>query len=339
MDLLSQGLLGSAMALSIARPDEIRKAAVIGLVAGLAADVDFFIRSTEDPLLNLEFHRHFTHSIFFIPVAALLISFLLWPFFKTSLSWNKVLVFSLAGYSLSGFLDACTSYGTSLFWPVSDQRISFNIISIIDPLFTLLILTGVLFAVIRKHPKFARLFVLLGAGYLTLGWFQHARVEQISLQLAAQRSHQPERVLVKPTLGNLFLWRSVYLTGDIFYIDAIRLNPFTGASTLFPGQSIARLDSRNHGLPIPAHSILQQDIDRFSNFTSDYLALHPQKSDVIIDVRYSNLPHSHLPLWGIRFDASRSGQHAAYQLFRDASKATREEFMRMLLNLENAVES
>jgi inner membrane protein len=92
-------------------------------------------------------------------------------------------------------------------------------------------------------------------------------------------------------------------------------------------------------LPIPAHSRLQQDIDRFSHFTSDYLALHPQKSDVIIDVRYSNLPHSHLPLWGIRFDASRSGQHAAYQLFRDASKATREEFMRMLLNLENAVES
>ncbi len=64
MDLLTQGLLGSAMALSASRPLESRQAGLIGLLAGIAADVDFFISSSTDPLLNLEYHRHFTHSIF-----------------------------------------------------------------------------------------------------------------------------------------------------------------------------------------------------------------------------------------------------------------------------------
>ena len=34
-------------------------------------------------------------------------------------------------------LDAHTAYGTQLFWPFSDERFAWSIISIIDPLFTL----------------------------------------------------------------------------------------------------------------------------------------------------------------------------------------------------------
>jgi len=328
MDLVTQGLLGSALAISAARPAEVRKAGIIGLIAGVTADVDFFIQSASDPLLNLEFHRHFTHSIVFIPLAALLISFLLWPFFKNSLSWKKVFIFSLLGYLLSGLLDACTSYGTSLLWPLSDQRISFNIISIIDPLFSLLLLTGVTFAVIKKRRRYTLIFLTLAGAYLILGWFQHQRVEQLSLQLAQQRGHQAERLLVKPTLGNLFLWRSIYLHNNQFYIDAIRLNPFTSESVIFPGEHITRFDSGE--LNIPADSVLQKDIQRFMVFTSNFLAIHPERPRLIHDVRYSNLPHSSRPLWGISFDSDQPGQHASYHTFRDASPATRQSFMRML---------
>lgn len=332
MDLLTQGLLGSAMALSAARPHESRQAVVIGLLAGIAADVDFFISSSTDPLLNLEYHRHFTHSIFFVPLAALLISFLLWPVFKKQLSWNRIFIFSLFGYLFSGLLDACTSYGTSLLWPLSDQRISFNIISIIDPIFSLLLLAGVISASIRKNPRFAQLSLFMAALYLALGWLQHQRVEQISLQLAQQRGHHAERLLVKPTLGNLFLWRSIYLHQNTFYIDAIRLNPFTAESRLFPGEYITRFDSRHHQLNLAPDSVLQKDIERFSAFTSDFLAIHPAQSQLIHDVRYSNLPTSSLPLWGISFDPDKPEQHARYHLFRDSSRETRDSFMQMLLN-------
>ena len=34
-----------------------------------------------------------------------------------------------------GLIDACTSYGTLLYWPISHHRESWDIISIIDPIF------------------------------------------------------------------------------------------------------------------------------------------------------------------------------------------------------------
>ncbi|MCW9014799.1 MAG: metal-dependent hydrolase [Gammaproteobacteria bacterium] len=55
-------------------------------------------------------------------------------------SRQRLFIFCLMGFSLSGVLDACTSYGTHLFWPISDERVAWHIISIIDPVFFSLIL-------------------------------------------------------------------------------------------------------------------------------------------------------------------------------------------------------
>ncbi|GAL32009.1 integral membrane protein [Vibrio maritimus] len=41
-------------------------AGALGLLSGLAPDIDVLIRSSHDPLLFLEFHRQFTHSLLFI---------------------------------------------------------------------------------------------------------------------------------------------------------------------------------------------------------------------------------------------------------------------------------
>ena len=77
MDILTQGLVGAAMAQTIANRQETRRAALVGLVAGLAADADILIHSSQDPLLTLEYHRHFTHSIFFISLDAVICMLLL----------------------------------------------------------------------------------------------------------------------------------------------------------------------------------------------------------------------------------------------------------------------
>lgn len=331
MDLLTQGLLGSAVAASVSNPKEIRKAGLIGLLSGLSADVDFFIRSSQDPLLNLEFHRHFTHSIFFIPLAALILSLLFWPFFKKSLGWKKIYVYAFAGYCLSGFIDACTSYGTRLLWPLSEDRISFNIISIIDPVFTLVLLVGAVIALKIRKPVAIRVFLLLASTYLLLGLLQNQRVQLASYKLAQQQGHEIQRLLVKPTLGNLWLWRSVYLSQGSYYVNAIRINPFTQETMIYSGTSIKQLSTEQLKSDVAVDSVLFKDIQRFADFSSDYLAYHPLHEDVIIDVRYSNLPHTTLPLWGIRLNTQRPESHARYELYRDSSKTTRQQFINMLL--------
>ncbi len=64
MDPLSQGVLGASASQSIAsEPGKQRLSLLVGLLAGMAPDLDVLIRSAEDPLLFLDFHRQFTNSL------------------------------------------------------------------------------------------------------------------------------------------------------------------------------------------------------------------------------------------------------------------------------------
>ena len=125
----------------MAAPSHQRRLAVlIGAAAALLPDADALIQSDTDPLLVLDYHRHFSHSLLFIPVGALIVTLLLWPWLRKQLSLGRVYAFSLAGIASSGLLDACTSYGTQLWLPFSNEKVAWNLISVFDPLFTLLLL-------------------------------------------------------------------------------------------------------------------------------------------------------------------------------------------------------
>ena len=330
MDLLTQGLLGASVAQSGARHEETRIAAGVGFFAGVIADADILIRSENDPLLNIEFHRHFTHSIFFVPFGALIAAVLLWPFLRKRLPFARIYLFTFLGYCLSGVLDALTSYGTHLLWPLSDERTALNIISVIDPIFTLILLVAVIFTLRRKTVTAARAGLLLAAIYLSFGWMQLQRAEDISRALAIERDHSIERLLVKPTLGNLVLWRSIYQTDGHLYVDAIRIGPFSDAR-IYSGDSIELFDLARDMSDLPATSVLASDIERFTKFSDGLVALWTEHSEVLIDVRYSNLPMTLSPLWGIELDTTQPDQHAKYTLYRDGSKETREKFITLLM--------
>jgi membrane-bound metal-dependent hydrolase YbcI (DUF457 family) len=57
------------------------------------------------------------------------------------------------GYATHAILDVATSYGTFLLWPFIEIRYSWNIISIVDPLFS-------------YWPR-------MGYFYLGVDWWQH----------------------------------------------------------------------------------------------------------------------------------------------------------------------
>ena len=60
MDPVSQAVLGSAAAQSLSKK-HIVSAGILGCLGGMAPDLDVLIRSSTDPLLFLQYHRHFTH--------------------------------------------------------------------------------------------------------------------------------------------------------------------------------------------------------------------------------------------------------------------------------------
>lgn len=83
MDPISQGVLGATVPQSVVKDKgQMLPAFIIGWLAGMAADLDILIQSASDPLLSLEYHRHFTHSLSFIPIGALICAVILLPFLK-----------------------------------------------------------------------------------------------------------------------------------------------------------------------------------------------------------------------------------------------------------------
>lgn len=303
-------------------------ATVAGGLGGFLPDMDVLIRSSTDPLLFLDYHRHFTHSLFFVPFGGLITALLLWPIFRKNHSFKKLYLFSFLGYLTHGLLDACTTYGTYLFWPFSNMRVAWHSISIIDPLFTLPLLAFVIFALVKKSSKIAIIGTLVALSYLGFGFLQNNRATVVQNELIAVRNHQPVRAEVKPTLFNLVLFRSVYEHEETFYVDAI--NIFPGRTPrVYQGDSIQKLIPEKIN-PIPLDSKQFQDVLRFQHFSNDYLSWHPQHPYTIGDIRYALLPHSTEPLWGIILNPKQVDTHVRYKNFRQVTPETWSQFWNMV---------
>lgn len=333
MDIVTQALLGAAVAQSVSKKNELRLATWIGLIAGVLADADILISSSSDPLLTLEYHRHFTHSVFFIPVGALIAAMLIWLVItkcrsSVDVSFRQIYLYSLAGYSLSGFIDACTSYGTSLLWPVYDQRISFNIISIVDPVFSFILIVATVLAWRKSRQIFARVGLIFAALYLTVGLMQNYRAEQQLNDLIKARQHQADKILVKPSFANILLWRMVYIADKTIYVDAVQL----GLSTkIYPGESVPLFEMEDEYPEINKSSALYHDVKRFSHFSDGFIARSPLDQSVIGDIRYSMLPNSARPIWGITLQTDQPDKHAEYGFYRENNEKMRQQFKQMLL--------
>ena len=196
MDPLSQGTVGAAFAQSTASKNNILKIGIIGFLAGLAPDLDVLIQSSTDPILFLEYHRQFSHSLFFIPFGSMIVALIIFPLVKKSMSFKTVYIASFLGYATHGLLDACTSYGTLLFWPFSNERITWNNISIVDPLFTIpvLILVGV--AVKTKKRIYSFFSIGWVIFYLSLGLIQYERALSAANDLAESRGHNQNSSII-----------------------------------------------------------------------------------------------------------------------------------------------
>ena len=303
MDPLTQGALGAALPQSFAKKPFVLKASIFGFLAGMTADLDVFIRSSEDPLLFLEYHRQFTHSLIFIPVGGLLCGLLLYTLFgkRWKLSLTQSFLFCTLGYATHALLDSGTSYGTQLFWPFNDERVSWNVISIIDPLFTVPILAGIIVASIKQKPIFARAGLTWAVLYMSLGFVQRDLAVTMGKELAAARGHTILRIEAKPSMANLLLWKTVYETPQRYYVDAVR----PGISPkIFVGSSIAKLDVAKDFSWLAPNSQQARDIERFRWFSKGYVAQDPVHLNRVIDVRYSMIPNRIAPLWSIELTQS-----------------------------------
>ena len=332
MDPVSQGVVGAVFAQTAARRAQLATVAWYGGLAGLAPDLDVLFKSSTDPLLSLEFHRQFTHSLVFIPFGALLVFLVLRAVASRikllqGLTMTQGYLACLMGYATHGLLDACTSYGTQLFWPFSNARIAWDTMPIVDPLFTIPLVVLVIAASRSKRKWLTWCGCAWMLSFFVVGWWQHQRAMEAAEHVAEIRGHDPSRLAVKPSFGNLVVWKAIYEFDGHYYVDAIRV----GTQRLwYPGTRVAKLDLAKDFPSLLTDSRQAKDVERFRWFSDDYLSVM-ENEPRIGDLRYSFLPNEVDPMWGIELSVNDQTKHVDWWSSRRVDDKTQREFLGMIL--------
>ncbi|MDI9817835.1 MULTISPECIES: metal-dependent hydrolase [unclassified Legionella] len=300
MDPITQGALGAACAQAVLHNQDRRNAWIAGGLAGMAADLDILINSPHDPLLFLLYHRHFSHSLFFIPVGGTLVALALMIFKRFRPHWQFTFLASLIGYATHGLLDAFTHYGTVLYWPFTDKRVSWDIISIIDPFFTIPLLLGITWTIINKK----RLGVLIGlaiAGlFLLFNTVQHHRAILAAQTFFEKKHWQTNRLRVFPKLASSTSWRGIATRNQRFLALNVSV-PLTepAHASLVADYPLLK------GTEIPDYvrnsPTLLRDLAVFNWFCDGYLILVNKLPLTLADGRFLLGENPAIALWGIQF--------------------------------------
>jgi inner membrane protein len=330
VDTITQGFLGAAAAQALTQKRIGKRALLAGALGGMAADLDVFIYSPSNPLLGVTFHRHFTHALLFIPIGALIVALLLGLFRGYRKDWPGVYWACFWGYATHGLLDACTSYGTMLLWPFSSERISWDSVSIVDPVFSAALVAGILWSQWKGRARAAVLALVFCLAYLGFGEIQNRRGEAAQREILRVRGHETVKARVMPTLANLVVWRSVYEADGRLWADAIRASLGAPAAHA-EGADIAVFHSEELPSGFLENPALRKDWEKFLWFTEGFVALS-ERSDVVGDMRYSSETGGFKPLWGIVLPADpASANHVGWTYFRkNRSDALRRLWMDIL---------
>ena len=156
MDSLTQIVLGAAVGEATLGKKVGNKALLYGALAGTIPDLDVFVGNLTDTITAIEWHRGFSHSILFCILMSPILGWMVNKIErKANLGWKPWTLLFFMGLITHPLLDAFTTWGTQLFWPL-DVRIAFNSIFVIDPFYTLPFLMFSIIILFKKKGSKSR---------------------------------------------------------------------------------------------------------------------------------------------------------------------------------------
>lgn len=280
MDSLTQAVLGASITGSMLGRYHGRKAVIAGAVLATLPDLDVFIQYA-DPISSMTFHRGFTHSLFVLTAFSLCIS-VLWRLIKPdprySFSWFFMATWlCLVTHPL---LDAFTSFGTQLWWPLNPTPTAWASIFIIDPLYTLPLVWGSFTALFLGYTsstqRWLKWGLLLSSCYLALTvgakhWAEHRALKQFN-----QQGIHADRVFSTNAPFNALLWRVMIQQNQSLCEMSISLLDQTPSEWLCT-------DSNRYLAQAVDHS---EQVQRLRWFTDDWVRFDVHEDLLIVtDVR------------------------------------------------------
>lgn len=243
MDSITQAVLGASVATAVAPKGHRKRAMLTGALLGTLPDLDVFI-TYETAVDGFTYHRGWSHSLLILPFVAMLLTPLLKRFFD-GVSIFKLFLMTLLPLVTHPILDALTAYGTQLFYPIPVTPTYLSSIFIIDPLYTIWLLLGVLVYYLNAKFKWVNhAGLLVSTAYLALGLgLQQVALNQLAIAYPDTQKHD---WFVTPVGATPFCWHGVLVRDDVADAEYIE--------TLFNVQKPSIIAEQRYDiLPATAH--------------------------------------------------------------------------------------
>lgn len=224
MDSLTQATLGAAVGHLCWQKSFGRKAVIAGAVLGTLPDLDVLLYPLLDEVQRLYWHRGESHSIWFILLGSLAIGWFLSQRYKSKqLDILQATMGVFLILSTHVLIDVFTVYGTQLLAPVSRTGFALNNMFIIDPLFTVPLLFGVIGSFCIQQQVFAKRVNQTGLllAFIYAAWSLSAQniAHQKFNKALAKQEYNVSRQITSAGAFTTFLWRHIAQTPDGFLIS------------------------------------------------------------------------------------------------------------------------
>ncbi len=220
MDSLTQITLGAAVGEAVLGKKVGNKAILWGAVAGTVPDLDVLFNPLFDQIDQLSVHRGFSHSILFSLIFPPLLAYLIKRIHKNSEAkfrdWVKLIFWGIITHIA---LDCFTTYGTQVFYPFSNYQVSFSTIFVIDPLYTLPLLAGIIIVLFyNRSSKRRRIINYVGIGlsstYLIFTFVNKMYVNSVFVDSINKEGINYTKFITAPAPFTNILWRGLFVTDE-----------------------------------------------------------------------------------------------------------------------------
>jgi inner membrane protein len=335
MDTPTQALLGAVVGQAFFGKNLGSRAAVWGALGGALPDADILAMGFLGPWAEFLYHRGPTHALWFGPVVGSMIGYGVWRVYARGYrrkvqadgesgpersaapplhpgspsllgSWVGLFVLALFTHPL---LDLFTTYGTQLLSPFSNRRFAIHAVSIIDPLYSLILAAALLVAFVRGARsriavRTALLAVVISTSYLFYGLWLNVRAEGIVREQLAGQGILEARVRCYPTILQVYLRRAVVWTQDEVRVGLLSM--WKPAPVIW------------QRFPVSDGPLVQTVRNTWEGRTFEWFALGDTLPGVveqdgvvvveITDLRYGFPRGAESGLWGIRAAFDREGR-------------------------------
>ena len=279
MDSITQIVLGASVGYAVAGKSLGKKAFLVGAFAGTLPDLDFISNLGRDSFSYLKYHRGFSHSLLFCVVGPAIAGLLTKKWLPKEDAMKVFWVF-FWGILTHILLDCFTSWGTQVFWPIS-ERVAWNAIFIMDPGYSTPLLIAVFGGLIFSHHAKRMRCVILGLVVSTLYLGASVGIKQtINAKfehLFSRQALQVTRYTSRPSPFNIILWSATAETKDGYYYGMISILDKPGLKPLY-------FIPKNHNL---ARNYDDPKSKELLQYTKGYYSVEPYKTGIIIrDLRY-----------------------------------------------------